>query len=464
MRKQGMTAEEWISTPSRRLFNQLVSGGKVLGDKDEGRERSILWDACRGFHPSRTGMFTCWEQKVNARPGNHGARIDYILCSVAMRDWVRDCNIQEGLMVTCFSLRFLDTTNGPKGSDHCPVYATFHDRILTDQGEINFLDYMNPAGMFINGQRQRDYSSRDILPLSGRLIPEFDGRRSIRDMFSQKPSTRGSIGSVSSDSAAAEAIINAKSRVSIEEKNSDPSATFVANDTTPPSSVNGSVNATSRKRCSTESSTNRSLKRSKSGSTAATPNVAGKGQQSLKGFFKPKTATDQDNMASQPGWNNESMSVGSREASSLPSLQQAVEVQEQESPVKSPDRSFNGFITPSENRTSKARSPQSTPSAAPMSKPSREPPIYSQSQVHDPVASAESWSKLFTKPAAPRCEGHNEPCITLLTKKNGINCGRSFWMCPRPLGPSGAKEKNTQWRCQTFIWCSDWNPATFQSI
>jgi len=34
--------------------------------------------------------------------------------------------------------------------------------------------------------------------------------------------------------------------------------------------------------------------------------------------------------------------------------------------------------------------------------------------------------------------------------------GRSFFICPRPLGPSGEKEKDTQWRCGTFMWCSDW--------
>lgn len=99
MRKNGVTAEEWISTPSRRLLNHLLMNGDVMGEKDEGRERPVLWDICRGFHPSRTGMFTCWEQKVNARPGNHGSRIDYVLCSLAMKDWFCDSNIQEGLMV-----------------------------------------------------------------------------------------------------------------------------------------------------------------------------------------------------------------------------------------------------------------------------------------------------------------------------------------------------------------------------
>ena len=105
MRKQGLTGMEFVCTPARRLFNHLLEGGKVFGERDEGREYPVLWDICRAFHPNRKGMFTCWEQKVNARPGNCGARIDYVLCSLTMKDWVSDSNIQEGLMVclTCMS-------------------------------------------------------------------------------------------------------------------------------------------------------------------------------------------------------------------------------------------------------------------------------------------------------------------------------------------------------------------------
>ena len=99
MRKNGMTVEEYTSTPARRLFNQLLKGGKVFGERDEGREMPVMWDICRAFHPDRKGMFTCWEQKTNARPANCGARIDYVLCSLAMKDWFSDSNIQEGLMV-----------------------------------------------------------------------------------------------------------------------------------------------------------------------------------------------------------------------------------------------------------------------------------------------------------------------------------------------------------------------------
>jgi AP endonuclease-2 len=99
MRKAGLNPQQYVSTPSRRIFNQLLEGGKVIGEKDKGREEPVLWDVCRGFHPGRIGMFTCWEQKINARPGNCGSRIDYVLSSLVMKNWFSDSNIQEGLMV-----------------------------------------------------------------------------------------------------------------------------------------------------------------------------------------------------------------------------------------------------------------------------------------------------------------------------------------------------------------------------
>lgn len=100
MRKHGLAGEEFVSTPSRRLFNQMLVDGKVFGPRDEGREEPIMWDICRSFHPDRKGMFTCWETKINARPGNYGSRIDYVICSADMKDWFCDSNIQEGLLVS----------------------------------------------------------------------------------------------------------------------------------------------------------------------------------------------------------------------------------------------------------------------------------------------------------------------------------------------------------------------------
>lgn len=115
IKKGAITEDDFISTPARRLFNHLLSDGKVLGDRDEGREHPALFDICRSFHPDRRGMYTCWEQRINARPGNYGSRIDYVLCSLNMQDWFYDSNIQEGLMV---------------GSEQNPKHYSANERYL----------------------------------------------------------------------------------------------------------------------------------------------------------------------------------------------------------------------------------------------------------------------------------------------------------------------------------------------
>jgi AP endonuclease-2 len=182
MRSEGMTHEEFLSTPNRRIFNQLLLNSNVPGERDEGREEPVLYDLCREFHPEREGMYTHWEVKRNFRPGNFGSRIDFILCSISIKDWFKEANIQEGLM----------------GSDHCPVYAVTKDKVLVSSGsttntteieqEKHILDLMNPSGMFKDGVRLREHDATiDLPPLSGRLLTEFAKRRNIRDMFSKKP-------------------------------------------------------------------------------------------------------------------------------------------------------------------------------------------------------------------------------------------------------------------------------------
>ncbi|KAL8699398.1 MAG: hypothetical protein Q9201_006027 [Fulgogasparrea decipioides] len=434
MRKNGYTAEDYISTPARRLFNQLLQGGKVVGERDAHREKPIMWDVCRGFHSGRKGMFTCWEQKVNARPGNYGSRIDYVLCSLTMQSWFSESNIQEGLM----------------GSDHCPVYAIIKDQITVDGKNVHVLDVMNPAGMFVDGQRQREYSPRDMLPMSGKLIPEFDGRRNIRDMFTRKPSLQKSQSTASS-------LQNGELDPG-RPNNADESSTPQSSQTTVPktSTANGqnpkdtAPSLTAKKRSLADASTSKSLKRSKSGSAAPLPPGAGKGQQSLKGFFH-STGTARATCAAStlaPGTEIQS------DETSITALRSVVEIDT--SDVKSPTHASGVQSFASTSPASSFRSIQSSQASPSQGRGATQ----DAETVHDPIQSKESWSKLFTKPAAPRCEGHDEPCKTMLTKKSGMNCGRSFWMCARPLGPSGEKEKNTQWRCHTFIWCSDWNPTT----
>lgn len=408
MRKNGLPGVEYCSTPARRLFNQLLVDGKVFGPPDEGREQPVLCDVTRAFHPTRKGMYTCWETKINARPGNFGSRIDYVLCSAEMKDWFSDSNIQEGLL----------------GSDHCPVYAVIKDEIEIDGAKRHILDMVNPPGMFQGGQRIMQWSMKDLLPMSGKLIPEFDRRRSIRDMFSKKPALPKEQSTAGEDSQ--------------EPTRPEPTPEPTTCSAQPTSFVSKGNSADSRvkstpspqkssvgKRPAREESNIAPLKKTKSGTI--TP-ANGKGQQSLAGFFKPKTAP-----ASTTGSGNNSIN-----GDTIPTF---VATDRDKLFPRSP---FPAVTSKSDTSTSSSQMVTRITSNA------------SDATTVDPEAAKQSWGNLMRRPVAPMCE-HDEPCKTMLTKKPGINCGRSFWMCARPLGPSGQKEKGTEWRCATFIWASDWN-------
>ncbi|KAJ6280621.1 Endonuclease/exonuclease/phosphatase [Bipolaris maydis] len=416
IRTEGMTHDEYLNTPNRRIFNQLLLNGKVPGQRDEGREEPVLYDLCREFHPDREGMFTHWEQKINARPSNFGSRIDFILCSITIKDWFQDANIQEGLM----------------GSDHCPVYAVLKDKVpvLRTSGsdsveeQVHILDLMNPAGMFKDGVRQRDYDpAKDIPALSGKLLSEFTKRRNIRDMFSKKPAppkpnpkptpavARPDVtakAEVASTASTVEEQMDRDLALAIEASKAD----MLANTENKLTNSQSPLKSAEKRRASASASPGKPIKRGKPGALAV-PTKGNKGQQSLKGFFQTHSKP-----ADSVEPNDAVPSMSSFEATDTAS-QNATDMAHPSSPSSTANKSFD----------SDPRASQET--------------------------SREGWTKLFSKKAAPRCE-HGEHCITRTTKKPGVNCGRQFWICPRPIGPSGHKEVGTQWRCGTFIWCSDW--------
>ncbi|KAL2065445.1 hypothetical protein VTL71DRAFT_3115 [Oculimacula yallundae] len=429
LRKEGMTLEEYFSSPASRRLNQLLVGGKVYGERDEGREKPVMWDICRAFHPTRAGMFTCWQQKINARPGNFGARIDYVLCSEDWKDWFCESNIQEGLM----------------GSDHCPVYAVLKEKVTIEGEEVYTRDIMS-SGFFKDGVRQRDWSPKDLLPISAKLIPEFDRRRSIRDMFTKKPSlskAESSMSIVQEDDRDSVTILPGRpvgneettgaseggqplGGLKVDSQNTDVSRTVTLKDPPTPSMQSPVKPA---KRPIEPSSSARPPKRGKSGAISKTAGGKGqavKGQSSLMGFFKPKTPQPESQVSSTMDAESDTASLAENAAPS-----------ESPTPARSEKEAF------------------SASQSVEIESPSKPFNLAEQKDVIDPIVSKESWSKLLGKRVVPRCD-HNEPCISLVTKKPGANCGRSFYMCPRPIGPSGQKEKNSQWRCGTFIWSSDW--------
>lgn len=268
LKKQGMTHDDYVSTPNRRIFNQLVHHGDVVDPRDDGREKPVLWDTCREMHPTRTGMFTHWEQKINARPANYGSRIDYVLCSLTMSEWVQEANIQEGLM----------------GSDHCPVFAVLKDEVSVDGESVQLADILNPPGFVLGGNRVQDHALKHLPTTCARLFPEFDRRRTIRDMFAPKKKVSTADEAVATTTTTEAVISPSKLKASQQ-------SVF---DSAPPSSLGSQISATSplkQKPVSGSSTPNGSLKRKRGAATeTARPPPSLKGQQSLKGFFAP-TAT-----------------------------------------------------------------------------------------------------------------------------------------------------------------------------
>ncbi|KAG5970768.1 hypothetical protein E4U56_007305 [Claviceps arundinis] len=432
LRKEDMTLEEWISLPTRRVFNQLIYEGSVIGQRDEERQRPVLWDLCRLFHPTRLGMNTCWDTKRNTRPANNGSRIDYVLCSDGIKDWFTFGDIQEGLM----------------GSDHCPVFATMADRVsFNGINDTALLDVMNPPDVFREGKRLRDLSQKDLLPLSARLIPEFDRRQSIRDMF-HKRKTVSKLGSPvkQAETGTSETGFDAPSC----NTNNNPDWNRPTVSSSGAFSSNGlSENAQptqlkklQKRPSESVDSISRPAKRSKSGADMSiTKKLPKLGQQkTLKGFFKPVS------------------SITGPQATPL-SLQESQTNNTARFTAANSTSSSSTNCIPTEpirSEVATSRSSQRSQSNGPTGVPN------SLERVFDPIDAKESWSKLLGKRVVPRCE-HDEPCISLVTKKPGLNCGRSFYICPRPLGPSGEKEKASEWRCGTFIWSSEWNGSAASS-
>lgn len=419
IRKSGLTHEDYISTPNRRIFNQLLIGGEVVGEQDEGREQGVLWDTSRAFHPERKGMYTHWEQKVNARPGNYGSRIDYVLVSEGMRSWVKDANIQEGLL----------------GSDHCPVFADFNETVEMEGEVIHLSDLMSPPGVFGQGARRQEWKLQSVPPFSAKRLPEFERRRSIKSMFGAPALSKAQSSKEEQPSAKSHEDYRAQQTPLATEGEH---AVDVARSLSKPASEAAESKPSPLKRSASSRPAGNPPKRSKANSGLSST----KGQQSLKGFFQKKSSGPNESAESKTPTDTSPFAT----------------------PINVSEANGAEYGEPGDKTAITTSGEPATPSASAVSTSNdmQEYTDTSPSKLSAIIAGAEqnqkSWNTLFSRPVAPMCEGHVEPCKTMQTKKKGSNQGRSFWMCARPLGPSGQKEKGTQWRCATFIWCSDWTP------
>lgn len=265
---------------------------------------------------------------------------------------------------------------------------------------------MNSPGTFQDGIRKGPVSL-STLPLSGRLIPEFNRRRSVKDMFR----TASGFG----NRPALKATLAANPQ-----KEHD--ARCIGS---PPNS--SAENKDMALECEDQRIFKRNIEEQNPTSTSKRPRIADampKNQQTLARFIKP----------TQPSHTSKSQQQDCSSSNPPRESKKDTEISRSQHTAESNSSDTFEPVVSTNNSQDSAGEATSFPGCA----------------------SRESWAKLFAKKAAPTCEGHNEPCTVLITKKPGPNRGRSFWICPRPLGPSGEKEIGTSWRCSTFIWCSDW--------
>lgn len=158
------------------------------------------------------------------------------------------------------------------------MFAVLKDQVPYEGGLSHIRDIMNPPGVFKDGERQQEYSSRFMLPASGRLLPEFDvdKRRSIKDMFTRKPSST---------------LSRSPSTGSALEKPAASSASEPCTSATPTPSETPTPSVS----CETQAPKILPFKRSQPASSASskrarpTPTPSAAGQKSLMGFFKPKS-------------------------------------------------------------------------------------------------------------------------------------------------------------------------------
>lgn len=174
--------------------------------------------------------------------------------------------------------------------------------MLNDR-KVAVRDIMNPPGMFNDGQRIREYSVKDMLPFSGKLIPEFDRRQNIQDMFRRKP-TPASITEVTStlgtncDPQASTMLASPSSTLLVQELGDGNQRLQVSQPAEPmqtrPSSLiedrrmgSPAVLSGGIKRRSLKTKQNVALKTATLAAAAALSTISIRGQQNLRGFLKP---------------------------------------------------------------------------------------------------------------------------------------------------------------------------------
>lgn len=439
--------EDYLPLHTVRVFNQLLFHGRLPAEPAEPAGPPVLYDACRERHPERGGMYTCWDTKKNHRPANFGSRIDFILCSPKlMTHLVTEADIQPQLL----------------GSDHCPVYVVLRDSLEDGgDGQLFTLDYLNPRGRFVRGEPVlspgEEAPVRKRLPQSARRMPLFANRQHIGNLFRRPAKTAteekegSSVDSLSQQTADSEqdsqwelpALLRADPVPVASLPDDDSEEDDPPDESVPKSGSSSQAEATPRP-------------------TGLFAGVSSEPSQQQPVLRKPMP------LAKPPATPPRSKKAAARTVSASSAAGTSRPTKKPKTGIQT---SISMFLQPQNRKTaSEDKQEESKPAVAEEPEEQGHPPSDEAStdaaaansdafwaEIND--AAVTEWSRMgLGQRKVPLCE-HGEPCKVFVTRKPGVNNGRSFYMCARPPGPLGRREKGTAWQCTTFVWCRDWKPG-----
>ncbi|WVQ84464.1 exodeoxyribonuclease III [Cryptococcus sp. DSM 104549] len=470
------SAAQHYEHPARRILDDWCA------------PKGPMIDVVRESWPERDDMFTCWNQKLDARPANYGSRIDMILCTPGLRPWIKGGDILPKVY----------------GSDHCPVYADLHESITLPSGEVLHLrDLLNP--------KDRPPSTAPIYPnaakreapepprFATKFLDEFSGRQtSLKTFFGggggggavkkakgkEREGVVDKLGSTSASASPAPTLVSETATVEGTPGPAvpapvDPTSLTPQESTAAPFSVaraafdaldalTQSSTSDLPSHPSTSSSAPRKRPREEpidmteddddvpSASSRSTPVVPSKAKAAKP---KPKSAKT-------------SSSSAQTKLSSF--FAQPPTKAKRKSPPSSSSQPTN-----SKRPSLPAPSPSPSSPSSSSTLPTQQPPTQGLTEEEDllisqALAEADSeqaakkaqagtqWSSLFAKKLPPLCAVHQKECKDFIVMKPGPNKGKRFWLCSMPVGAgydSGRatrprNEVNNQFRCNFFLWDS----------
>jgi AP endonuclease 2 len=348
------------------------------------------------------------------------------------------------------------------GSDHCPVYADFHDSItLADGTKLDLWKEMNP-------NRQPEADPPDPPKFAARFFDEFSGRQKLLSNFFAKRPPGGVEASFQSTASSIESLEPTledarKALLSAAEHGDD---NIALNPACEPSLEDArSPMDTGSEPCSYVSTPSNSAEPKISSSEQPVPRVDLASARPSLSRSQPSSTSEQQSYQSQSLKRTSSNSKSSktkgkqklvRGQQTLATFMKRSAGQPKEAKGDSPARrTTDNVLTKRDQDYSASESADvdlgtnfedTISQAAPSPSPPSDILEMTSFAVEDfqpnfnTASTSAAWSSLLTPKAVPRCIAHGEPAKEWTVNKPGPNKGRKFWLCSRGIGSKGDPE------------------------